>query len=229
MVERTFEIELPNHPLFEMLDSAQRQRVVRSTEVRDYEPGEMLFRQGESAERFFMMRRGQVKLYRLSPTGHEKIVELFAPPSTFAEAAIFMEQRRYPVNAEAISPTQVYAFSSNVYLDILRESHESCLRLLGSLSRRLKARLNDIDALSLQNATLRVANYLLRLMPKDAKEQALIDLPYSKKNIAARLSLQPETLSRVFHRLSRQGVLDIEGPTVRIKDLEALQQTALDG
>ena len=189
MVERSFQMELPRHPLFETLDDGQRERMIRATELREYEPGEMLFRQGEAAERFFMMRRGQVKLFRVSPAGHEKIVELFAPPSTFAEAAMFMERRRYPVNAEAIAPSEVYAFSSSVYLDILRDSHDSCLRLLGDLSRRLKARLNDIDALALQNATLRVANYLLRLTPDDAGGQPVIDLPYSKKNIAARLSL----------------------------------------
>lgn len=62
-----------------------------------------------------------------------------------------------------------------------------------------------------------------------ATDRPVVDLPYSKKNIAARLSLQPETLSRAFHRMTDGGVADIDGPMVRIRDLDALRKLAIDG
>lgn len=219
--------ELPPHPLFEGLDEAQRERMRQATDIRRYEPGESLFRMGDAALRFFMIRRGQVKLFRLSPGGQEKIIELFSAPSTFAEAVMFFDRQVYPVNGEALEETEVAAFPVAVFLSILEDSHSTCLRLLGILSMRLKGRLNDVDALSLQNASLRTANYLLQMVPREAIDEVTVELPYSKRNIAARLSLQPETLSRVFARLKARGLLESSGAQLRILDVQGLRDWAL--
>ena len=217
----------PQHPLFEALTDEQRERLYDACEPRQLEGGENLFRMGEPAERFWQMAQGQVKLYRVSPHGQEKIVELLSPPQTFAEAVMFMEHRRYPVNAEALEPSVVLGYSSRVFLAMLDESPGTSLRMLGNLAMRLRRRLNDIDALSLQNATLRVTNFLLQVR-HDAAD-ATIALPFAKKNIAARLSLQPETLSRVFARLKDRGVIAIHGQEVEILDLDALREIAISG
>ena len=219
--------QLPPHPLFEGLDDAQRERVREATDIRQYDAGETLFRMGDEARRFFMIRRGQVKLFRLSPAGQEKIIELFSAPSTFAEAVMFFDRQVYPVNAESLEETEVAAFPVAVFRAILEESHTTCLRLLGVLSMRLKGRLNDVDALSLQNASLRTANYLLQMVPREAMDEVTVELPYSKRNIAARLSLQPETLSRVFARLKSTGLLETSGAELRILDVEGLRNWAL--
>ena len=98
------------------------------------------------------------------------------------------------------------------------------MRLLAALSIRLRDRLADIEALAIQNATLRVVSYLIGLVPADTGKDAAVELPFSKKNVAMRLSLQPETLSRVFARLRRRGLLDVKGGVVRVPDVEALRR-----
>lgn len=219
--------KLPPHPLLAGLEPAQQARMRASAERRELAAGESLFFMGDEARRFYVVESGQLKLYRVSPSGQEKIVELLHPPKTFAEAVMFMPERRYPVNCEALTDAAVIGLSIREFLAILEESHESVMRLLGVLSMKLRTRLADIDALSLQNATLRVVSYLLQLAPADADERAAVALPFSKKNVAARLSLQPETLSRVFARLRDQGLVEIDGPTVHISDLAALRELAL--
>jgi CRP-like cAMP-binding protein len=173
-----------------------------------------------------MVEHGQLKLYRLSAGGQEKVIELLTPGQTFAEAVMFMPRRRYPVSCEALTDCSVVALNSSVFLDILNDAPETTMRLLAALSIRLRARLADIEALAIQNATLRVVSYLVGLVPAGTGKAAAVELPFSKKNVALRLSLQPETLSRVFARLRDRGLLEVSGGVVRVPDMEALRRIA---
>lgn len=224
-----FPIEtLPRHPLLSALEPAQLARIAQSSELLQLEAGETLFHLGDDATRFFMVEHGQLKLYRLSAGGQEKVIELLTPGQTFAEAVMFMPRRRYPVSCEALTDGSVVALNSTVFLDILNASPETTMRLLATLSIRLRDRLADIEALAIQNATLRVVSYLVGLVPAGAGKAAAVELPFSKKNVALRLSLQPETLSRVFARLRDRGLVDIAGGVVRVPDIEALRRITWD-
>jgi len=215
---------LPGHPLLSALEPGQLERIAQASELLQLEAGETLFHLGDEAARFFMVEQGQLKLYRLSAAGQEKVVELLTPGQTFAEAVMFMPRRRFPVSCEALTDSSVFALNSAIFLEILGESPDTTMRLLAALSMRLRNRLADIEALSIQNATLRVVSYLLGLVPPDAGRAAAVELPFAKKNVALRLSLQPETLSRVFARLRERGLVDISGGVVRVPDVEALRR-----
>ena len=71
--------ELRQAYLFADADDAQLGRLSRSIHGVQLQHGEMLFHHGQPAERFFFLRTGQVKLFRVSPDGHEKLSRLFAP------------------------------------------------------------------------------------------------------------------------------------------------------
>jgi len=218
--------ELPDHPLLGGLDSAQVERLALASERIELEAGETLFSAGDDAARFFVVLTGQLKIFQLSASGQEKVLELLLPGRTFAEAVMFMPKRRYPVFCEALTDAAVCAFSSTVFLQMLDATPETTRRLLAELSMKLRTRLADIEALAFQNATLRVVGYLLGLVPPEAREAATLELPFAKKNVAARLSLQPETLSRVFARLREAGLLETDGSEVRLPDLAALRELA---
>lgn len=220
---------MPAHPLLAGLDATQLERLAQASERVHVESGETLFTLGDEARRFYMVEDGQLKLYRVSPAGQEKVIELLTPRQTFAEAVMFMPRRVYPVSCEALSAASVFALNSEVFLGILDESPATTRRLLGTLSMKLRTRLADIEALAFQNATLRVVSYLLGLVPAEVDDTAAVELPFSKKNVALRLSLQPETLSRVFARLRDRELVEIDGGVVRLKRLDALRRLTWEG
>ena len=188
--------------------------------------GKALFRQGQPAERFYFLREGLVKLFRLSPDGDEKIIEIMRPGETFAEAVMFMGSKgRYPVNAEAINESRVYAFEQKVFLNLLRESNEASFGLLASMSRRLHMLVNQIESLTLQNATYRLVAYLLEQIPRDVKTSPEVQLTTPKGVIASRLAIQPETLSRILGKLRQSGLIGVHGHHITIRDVQALRDT----
>lgn len=212
-------------PLFGALDPDQRQAVAEHASVKVVGNGEWLFSHGDEAKRFFWVHKGLIKLTRLSPDGEEKVLELISSGQLFAEAIAFMEQRRYPVNAEALEETELLAIDSAHFRQLLGQSVDSCFRLLADLSMRLHHHINEIDRLTLQNATSRVIGYLLSHECGGDR----VKLNTSKQVIAARLSMQPETLSRVFKKLGKEGLIKVEGQSVQLLDRDGLASFLPEG
>lgn len=187
--------------------------------------GEMLFQQGDEAHRFYFVIKGNIRLFRLSSDGQEKVVELIKPNQTFSEAVMFAPGRlkRYPINAEATDNTLVLSMHHNPYLKLLHNNPSICFALLSDMSQRLHKLLLEIDRLTLQQSRERLLSFLLQESLSKGTTQPLILLEVTRKVLASRLSVQPETLSRLFRRLKSEGVLEEEGRTIRILKMEALR------
>ncbi len=209
--------------LFDSLSEPQLERVTQSMATVKLSAKQSLFSFRQPAQRFYLVKSGQIKLFRVSPEGDEKVVEIIQPGKTFAEAIMFMERHMYPVNAEAIEASELYSFDMGVFLDLLKDSRQTCFRLMASMSQRLHALVEEINSLTLQNATYRLVNYLLEQLPEGAVEAPSIHLSTPKSVIASRLSIQPETLSRTLARLSARGLLDVRGSDIVLNDIGGLR------
>jgi len=216
--------ELRSTSLFAGLNDAQMTQVLKNAHVKALKAGEPLFSQGETAAHFFWLHTGLLKLYRLSPAGEEKIIEIIRPGQTFAEAIMFNEKiSKYPVNAQMIESGEAWCFSNQDFKDILSISVESCFRLMGKMSQRLHKHINEIDRLTLQTATDRVINYLLQ---NKAEESDEVQLLISKQTLASQLSIKPETLSRTLRKLTREGLINTDGNIISLLNLDALRAKA---
>lgn len=216
--------ELRRNYLFSGLDEEQIAKVRQSMRTLHLEEGERLFDFGIHADRFFLVHSGQMKLFRLSVDGVEKVIEIIQAGQTFAEAVMFMERQNYPVSAEAIAASEVYSFDSRGFLQVLRESTDTCFHLLADMSMRLHMRLNEIDHLTLQNATYRMINYLSQQIPEGGTTNVTIELNAPKSIIASRLSIQPETFSRILSNLQKEGIISVHGKQVEIHETRKLQE-----
>jgi len=215
--------ELHKHNLFSRLTPEQMDEIERHSRVRHMTEGERLFSQGQHAEHFFRLCSGQVKLYRLSMEGAEHVIEIIQPGQPFAEAVMFMVDQRYPVNAEALTECYILAIESAPFLRILEQSRETCFGLMGDMSQRLHMFVNEIDSLTLQNATFRLVHYLLQQVSVCKEPNMNIELDISKQIIASRLSIKPETFSRILKNLNDHKLLKVNGRTIQIMDVEGLR------
>lgn len=214
---------IKRHYLFAPLSEQELSQLVDRVRLYELEAEAILFRQEQEADRFFLLADGQIKLFRSAPDGNEKVVEIITPGQTIAEAVLFMQRHRYPVSAQVVRPARVYAIEGQGYIELLQQNMDACMRILGDLSMRLHARLNDVVNLTQQNATFRVVRYLVALLPHDARDGAVIVLNTPKQVIASRLSVKPETLSRIMSSLTRAGVIEVHGREISVRSIESLQ------
>lgn len=215
--------ELRRHHIFAGLDDDQLQHMLQAAQRIQLQENQHLFEAGQEARHFYLVRSGRIKLYLTSADGMEKTIHLVGAGDTFAEAIMFMDSSMYPIHASALADTELIAFPNKLFREILSQSVETCFRLLADMSTWLKKQLNEIDALTLQNATLRFTNYLLQRIPADQEAPVTITLEAAKHVIASRLSIQPESFSRILRRMQREGLLTTQGSEVTILDIEALR------
>ncbi|AKH20453.1 Crp/Fnr family transcriptional regulator [Sedimenticola thiotaurini] len=218
--------ELKDAYLFSQLDESQLERVRKMSSEIELQDNQALFEVGDPAKRFFLVREGQIKLSRLSMNGNEKVIEVVTAGYTFAEALMFSDKPAYPVRAAAIGKTRLIAVDGRGFLDLLRESTDTCFRVMGDMSMRLRRMIKEIDDLTLQSATGRVAGYLCGKAMFNGQVRVAFELATPKGVLASRLSVKPETFSRILSNLSNQGLVKVRGGHIEILDVEGLRKHA---
>jgi CRP-like cAMP-binding protein len=215
--------ELINAHIFTKLDSRQLDRVEQHAIRKTLHPGESLFNQGDIANRFYYVVKGQIKLFRTSPTGGEKIIEIVTAGDTFAEALMFNDVPTFPVGAQALTICELVSIDSKDFAKMLRDSTDTLFLMLGDLTLRLRGLLREVDELSQFSATSRVAAYLLRIIPQGKTSFAL---PVNKQILASRFSVTPETFSRIIKQLIQKNIIKVSGSQIEVLDINALEDTA---
>jgi len=168
---------LRSHHLFEPLSEEQMEELMGNSQLLNIDKGAPLFLQGEPASSFYFIISGSVKVYRLAADGQEKVFDVINARQTVAEAMLLTDSADYSACAEALEPTQLYRLPSNVYLHLLQNNNRLAFALLGRLSGRMQQRLNEIETLSLKNATHRVVRYLLNQLGQCQESVTSFNLP----------------------------------------------------
>lgn len=225
----TRNFDLPRYlsvlPLFSEMSRDELQRVALGCHLRRMARGDMVFHIGQPCAEFHVTVVGQVKLFVLSPTGQEKVIELVGPGNTFAEALMFTD-RPYIINAQALTETLLLTIDKQAVLDQIARDSRFALRMLAGISRTLHGLVNDVEAYALHSGVQRVIDHLLRdVAPDEADANGAgitVSLPVSKATIASRLSLTPEYFSRVLRELETAGLIEVDRRDVRIVDARRL-------
>ncbi len=212
-------------PLFSNMRDEELQRLATGCQLRRVERGKVIFRTGDPCHEFHVNVLGQVKLFVISPTGTEKVVELVGPGNSFAEAVMFMGVP-YVLSAQTLTDSLILSIEKDVVLREIGASPEFALRMLAGLSRRLHGLIKDVEAYALHSGVQRVIGYLLGDDNLDETENAsqaiTVSLPVSKAAIAARLSLTPEYFSRVLNELETAGLIHVDKRDIHITDTARL-------
>ena len=213
-------------PLFQELAPEQIAALETACRERRLAKGEMLFQKGDPPKGFFVVVFGQIKLAFPSSQGNEKVVQILGPRQSFGEAVMFMD-RPYPVFAEGLVDSLLLHIGSTTVFELLERDPLFARRMLAGLSLRLHSLVHDVETYSLRSSAQRVVGYLLQHCPQQdgpCEGSFQISLPTSKQVIASRLNLTPETLSRIFHDLSADGLISVSGKQITINDVKRLRE-----
>ena len=215
---------LAMQPLFQEMSPTELERLAQGCTLRRLARGDMVFRFGEPCEAFHVTVTGQIKLFAISPTGAETVIEIVSPGQSFAEALMFTN-RPYIVNAQALTDSLVLSIGKSAVVTEIEHDPRFAMRMLAGISRRLHGLVHDVQSYALHSGLQRVIGYLLRDQSAEdgvSGEAVTVSLPVSKATIASRLSLTPEYFSRVLHELEAAGLVRIDKRDVHILDVQRL-------
>ncbi|MBW2010363.1 MAG: Crp/Fnr family transcriptional regulator [Deltaproteobacteria bacterium] len=208
-------------PLFSGLTENQLKEIKSITVEKRFKKREIIFSEGDDGNGFFVVINGRVKIFKLSKEGKEQILHIIGPGEPFGEVAVF-SGRQFPANAEAIAESRLLFFPRTAFVDLISGNPSLSLNMLAVLSMRLRQFTVQVENLSLKEVPGRMAAYLIQLA--DEQKNDLISLNISKSQLASLLGTIPETLSRIFAKMSSQKLIDVKGGNIRILNRRGLEE-----
>ena len=214
-------------PLFDGLPDDQINAIKQIAVKKQLNKGEIIFSEGDQGKGFFVIAEGRVKVFKVSPEGKEHILHIFGPGQPFGEVAVFAGQR-FPANAQAIEKTRVLFFPRAAFVNMIAATPSLALSMLAVMSKRLRQFAVQIENLSLKEMPARLASYLIYLAEEQDNDE-VVSLKISKGQLASILGTIPETLSRIFAKLSSQNLIRVDGKNITLLDRERLEDLAVFG
>ena len=214
-------------PLFDGLDDDQLRQISRIAQDKFCERGTSIFWEGDPGTGFYIVASGKVKVFKLSAEGKEQILHIYGTGQPIGEVPVFTG-KHFPANAQAVEKSHLLFFPRHAFIDLLCANPSLALNMLAILSMRLRQFTVQIENLSLKEVPGRLASYLIYL----AEEQQTSDkvrLPLSKGQLASLLGTIPETLSRIFNKMTAQGLIMVQGAEIELKDRMALEDLSVSG
>ena len=213
-------------PLLMDLPSDDLKGLLDQSHVTDYPRNKMLFLRGEPAEHIYLLLEGWVKVYRDTQEGEQTVIGILKPGETVAEAAIFLG-RDYPASAEVVSDAKLLEIPSSHFLNLIREDGNIGIRMLGTLSQRMRGLVLHIEQIQARSTPQRLGEFLLGLC-REKEGSVVLDLPYDKSLVAARLGMKPESLSRALAKL-RVYEVKTTGHQIELGDIAKLRAFCKSG
>ena len=211
-------------PLFNGLPEDQITAVGKIAIEKKFARGQGIFSEGDESNGFFVIADGRVKVYKVSIDGKEQILHIFGPGQSFGEVSVFTGQK-FPAYAEAITQTRVLFFPRSAFVDLITGNPSLALNLMGIMAAKLLQFTVQIENLSLKEVPARLATYLVYLAAEQGSEDTVM-LNISKGLLASILGTIPETLSRIFAKLSAQNLIRVDGRRIQLLNREGLEKLA---
>lgn len=184
--------------LFEDLPEPRLQGILDHMAEVELKNDQWLCFRGEPAERFYLVLEGDVALVRTSSEGEDLIVAILGPGELFGEELVFCDEPEHPFSVHALSPCRLASFDCERTLHLLEPQNGLLLKVLQTVQRRNAMLLEELERLTVQDATERLLSFL---ESQAALHGPVVPLRYPKRVLASRLSIRPETLSRVLAKL----------------------------
>jgi CRP/FNR family transcriptional regulator, cyclic AMP receptor protein len=213
-------------PVFSTLVPADLERIAELAVPREFEPGQVVFREGDSSDTCYIVRSGRARAVREHSDGRIITLATFGPGDIFGELAMFEDERR-SATVEAVEPTAAVAVLGPDMRRLMNEHPGIATRLVIALGRRLRESNERLSRQSFQTVQSRVAVVLRDLVQQEIDGGAThteVLLTTTQADLAQLAGSSRESASRFLAVLERAGVISQGRGRLTVHDPRALDQ-----
>jgi CRP-like cAMP-binding protein len=191
--------------LFKDLDDKILEEILEFTVVSKRLKGNIIFYEGDEADRLYILVSGVIKLYKTTSNDKSIVLKYFQANELIGELANF-ENIPYPATAEAFTDIEFLKIDFEKLKDIIIKNPELSLKIQSSLIKKIKNLESVISHDLVLDAKERVAKFI----------HDNPDMFFERKNIeiAEILNITPETYSRILKKFKTEGLIDLKAKTI---------------
>lgn len=210
-----------------VLSSADCEALDALAQLRAVAAGQPVFSHGDRSAALVLLLAGDVAMGRAQPGGSMRTERLVHGPAWLDASSAWVDGA-HVLDAVALTPVEVAELARAPLQALLEQRPRLSQRLLVSLAAEVRRLTVHAHELMHKDAPARLATWLCqRCQPAHGTpDRAVVRLAERKSDIASQLGMTPETMSRLMRSLSDQRVIGVDGYTVTVNDLPALQRLA---
>jgi CRP/FNR family transcriptional regulator len=213
-------------PTFEALGSEELAHVAEVAVPRGWEPGQVVFREGDASDTCYVVRSGHARAIREHADGRTITLANFGPGDIFGELAMFEDENR-SATVETLDAVEAVAILGADMRRLMREHPGIAVGVVVSLGRRLRAMNERVASQSFQTVQSRVATVLTQLVAEAQEEGAgerEVLVVATQADVAKLAGSSRESASRFLAVLERAGVIEQGRGKLTVHDPSALER-----
>lgn len=208
--------------IFRDLSLAELAEMDRQITMSSCEAGKIFYMPEDSGEVLFLLKKGRVQLYRLSPSGKKLVVATLGPGAIFGEMSL-VGQGMHNTFAEAIDECMLCVMSRADVERLMREKPEVALRFMESLGDRLTQMERRLEDIAFKSIPARLASLLVRLAAEEEGGQLT---GYTHQDLGEMLGTYRETITQTLNEFKGDGLVEIGRKKIILLERERLELLA---
>src|ERR671912_1309060 len=196
-----------------------------------YQRGQLLYTPKERGEALFMLKKGQVRIYRVGPDGREFTLTVVGAGTVFGEMSL-TAQRLENAYAEAMERVVVCKMRKHDLERLVMDKPQVGLKVMSVLSERLSLAEDRMEDIALKEVPTRLASFILHLIESEGvvtSEGYKVPARYTHRQVATMIGSKRETVTKAFTLLQQAGAVELKWRRIHVKDIETLKRVADQG
>jgi CRP/FNR family transcriptional regulator len=178
-----------------------------------------------------MLKKGRVRIYRVSPDGREFTLTVVGAGTVFGEMSL-TAQRLENAYAEAMEPVIVCKMRRLDFERLVMDKPRVGLKVMNVLSERLFLTEDRMEDIALKEVPTRLASFILQLIESEGvvtREGYKVPARYTHRQVATMIGSKRETVTKAFTLLQQAGAVELKRRRIHVKDVETLKRVADQG
>ncbi|HMQ55878.1 MAG TPA: Crp/Fnr family transcriptional regulator [Anaerolineae bacterium] len=219
---------LQNVPLFADLNKTDLGRLVHDFHLRVYNKNEAIFHQGDMSRELYIILKGKIRIFKISPAGDETSLNIFADYDLFGELAT-IDQKPRSASAKAVVRTTLLVMAHSQFEAHVQAMPQLALSLNRLLTQKLRWTAAYAAAVAQYDAAARLLHILLLFNEKFGEEivpgkQYVLDLSLNQTDLASFVGARREWVNRLMGDWRKRGLIDYDAGKIIILDLPRVEQ-----
>ncbi|MBF0291772.1 MAG: Crp/Fnr family transcriptional regulator [Nitrospinae bacterium] len=192
----------------------------------EFDKGSYLFREGEIAEKTYLVVKGSVKIVKEFSSGKNAIMGIFGPGSLVAEVAA-VDNRPYPASCVALESSSAGAVPAKVFQELLKKEPNVAIMMIAGLGYKLRELTENLGAISVMPVDKRLARLLHKLAPSMGVKSASnveITLHMTRRDMAEIIGTSFEVVERSLKKFREDNLISVDGKKITIHDYQKLEE-----
>lgn len=211
---------LSNIDIFRDLSASELAEMDRQITMSSCESGKIFYMPEDSGEVLFLLKKGRVQLYRISPNGKKLVVSTLGPGAIFGEMSL-VGQGMHNTFAESVDECLLCVMSRADVERLMKEKPQVAFRFVESLGDRVTHLESRLEEIAFKSIPARLASLLLRLSDEQGSGDEVNG--YTHQDLGEMLGTYRETITQTLNDFKAQGLIEISRKHIQLIERDNLE------